>query len=167
MDKLRYFRDIKRQLEDRDKSIVTDMFQGIVGDCITCKKCRKPKYKFETELMISLPLNNVTSSQSNDLSTDKYSAAAPSSFGFSLTRRNVTLSKNVIAFDDCLQRFFELEHLPITEKLNCDYCKSKQQVTKQTEICSLPQILIVHFKRFYFDEMKMDYDKIDDTVEIK
>ena len=55
----------------------------------------------------------------------------------------------------------------MTEKLDCDYCKGKHQVTKQTEICSLPSILIVHFKRFYFDERKMDYEKIDDAVEIK
>ena len=31
-----YFKAVKLALEDRDKSMVTDMFQGIVGDCITC-----------------------------------------------------------------------------------------------------------------------------------
>ena len=58
IEKVRYFREVKRQLEERDKSIITDMFQGIIGDCITCMKCRKPKYKYETELMLSLPLNH-------------------------------------------------------------------------------------------------------------
>ena len=56
VERMSYFREMRRQLEDRDKSLVTDMFQGIVGDCITCVNCRKPKYKFETELIISLPL---------------------------------------------------------------------------------------------------------------
>ena len=36
IDKLQYFRESKRALGERDKSIITDMFQGIVGDCITC-----------------------------------------------------------------------------------------------------------------------------------
>ena len=57
IDKVRYFKEVRRQLEERDKSIVTDMFQGIIGDCITCRNCKKPKYKYETELMISLPLS--------------------------------------------------------------------------------------------------------------
>ena len=45
-------------MEDRDKSMITDMLGGIVGDCITCQSCKKPKVKYETELMLSLPLGD-------------------------------------------------------------------------------------------------------------
>ena len=31
-----YFKLVKKSHEERDKSMVTDMFQGIVGDCILC-----------------------------------------------------------------------------------------------------------------------------------
>lgn len=58
MDRNEYFKAVKKNLEDRDKSLISDMFQGIVGDCITCQTCKKPKYKYETELILSLPLGD-------------------------------------------------------------------------------------------------------------
>lgn len=58
MDKTEYFRACKKALEERDKSMITDMFQGIIGDCITCQTCQKPKNKYETELILSLPLGD-------------------------------------------------------------------------------------------------------------
>ena len=58
VDKLQYFRACKAALEDRDKSMITDMFQGVIGDCITCQTCRKPKMRYETELILSLPLGD-------------------------------------------------------------------------------------------------------------
>jgi len=57
--------------------------------------------------------------------------------------------------------------LPDTELLTCDYCRKKRKVSKQTEISSLPNILVIHFKRFVFSEKYMDFAKIDDIVEIK
>ena len=65
-----------------------------------------------------------------DLQNRSAAAAGSSTYSNILRRTNVTIAKNAIAFDDCLEKFFELEHLPATEKLDCDYCKSKQQVTK-------------------------------------
>lgn len=82
-DKVAYFRQVKQQLEDRDRSVITEMFGGIVGDCITCKNCRKPKYKYETELMLSLPLDVKAPGSVRD----NISAAAGSSF----LRSNVTI----------------------------------------------------------------------------
>ena len=58
MDKLQYFRACKAALEERDKSMITDMFQGIVGDNITCQTCFRPKVRYETELMLSLDLGD-------------------------------------------------------------------------------------------------------------
>ena len=81
------------------------MYQGIVGDCITCKNCKKPKYKFETELILSLPLDNRRGASQNGRRIDGLSAAGSGSGSFdsSFSRRNnVTLSKSAIPFDDCL-----------------------------------------------------------------
>lgn len=66
-----------------------------------------------------------------------------------------------------MEKFFELERLPETELLSCDYCRKRKQVSKQTEIFSLPQILVIHLKRFVFSERHMDFEKIDDIVNIK
>ena len=58
VDKLQYFRACKAALEERDKSMITDMFQGVIGDSITCQTCYRPKIKYETELIISVPLGD-------------------------------------------------------------------------------------------------------------
>ena len=72
-----------------------------------------------------------------------------------------------VTFDECLNKFFELEMLPETEFLHCDFCSKKRNVSKQTEIYSLPKCLVIHLKRFVFSEKYMDFAKIDDIVEIK
>ena len=74
---------------------------------------------------------------------------------------------NRVTFDECLNKFFQLEMLPDTELLHCDYCRKNRNVSKQTEIYSLPKILVIHLKRFVFSERYMDFAKIDDIVEIK
>ena len=74
---------------------------------------------------------------------------------------------NRVTFDQCLNKFFELERLPETELLSCDNCRKRRKVSKQTEIYSLPKILVIHLKRFVFSERFMDFDKIDDIVEVK
>ena len=53
-----YFKLVKKSHEERDKSMVTDMFQGMLGDCILCQSCQKPKFKYDTELILSLPLGD-------------------------------------------------------------------------------------------------------------
>ena len=58
-----YYSMVKQDMEGRDKSMITDMFQGIVGDCILCQSCKKPKFKYDTEMMLSLPLGDAASQQ--------------------------------------------------------------------------------------------------------
>ena len=74
---------------------------------------------------------------------------------------------NSVTFDECLQKYFELEVLPDSELLTCENCDMKRKVSKQTEIYSLPKILVIHLKRFVFSERHMDFEKIDDIVQIK
>ena len=74
---------------------------------------------------------------------------------------------NRVNFEECLNKFFEVEQLPDSELLTCDDCKKKRNVSKQTEIYSLPKILVIHLKRFVFSEKYMDFAKIDDIVQIK
>ena len=85
----------------------------------------------------------------------------------SLISRHNTQPLNRVTFDECLAKFFELEMLPTTELLTCDYCRRKSNVSKQTAIYQLPKVLVIHLKRFVFSEKYMDFEKINDIVEIK
>lgn len=89
------------------------------------------------------------------------------SVGSTILSRKKTEMLNRVTFDECLNKFFELERLPDSELLQCDNCRKRRNVSKQTEIYSLPKILVIHLKRFVFSKQHMDFVKIDDIVEIK
>ena len=108
-------------------------------------------------MMLSLPLVGGSVNSSTNYGRSQ-SYGAPQL----LAKRSVP-----ITFDDMIQKFFEIEHLPKTETLKCDNCRTLRQVSKQTEICSLPKILIIHLKRFIFNERVMDFEKCNDRVDIK
>ena len=72
------------------------------------------------------------------------------SVGGSNQKRERQENLNRVTFDECLNKFFELEHLPETELVYCDVCRQLGNVSKQTEIYSLPKILVIHLKRFVF-----------------
>lgn len=159
-----YFRACKTALRERDESIVNEMFQGLVGDCITCQSCQKPKFKYDTEYILSLPFGDVVNQQKRNAGSRRSQNRALS-LSSSLKDRKQPLQ--TVSLDDCLAKFFELEHLPETELLDCMYCNKKRKVSKQTEVSQLPAVLIVHLKRFFFNEHLMDYDKLDDYIELK
>ncbi|KAI8836798.1 hypothetical protein BJ741DRAFT_605213 [Chytriomyces cf. hyalinus JEL632] len=62
----------------------------------------------------------------------------------------------------CLRNFSTSETLCAKDKFYCDTCKSLQEAEKRMKIKSLPNILVVHLKRFKYQEnlqrfMKLNY----------
>jgi ubiquitin carboxyl-terminal hydrolase 8 len=55
---------------------------------------------------------------------------------------------------DCLKEFSKEERLEGDEKWYCPKCKEHKNATKRIEIWKLPNILIIHFKRFKFTRHK-------------
>ena len=54
----------------------------------------------------------------------------------------------MIKLDDCLKLFMTEEILDGDNKPLCSSCKEKHRCTKQYSIEKLPQILVIHLKRF-------------------
>lgn len=53
----------------------------------------------------------------------------------------------------CLQeQFNSKEILKGNDKFECDHCKSKQEAEKGVVIKKLPKTLIIHLKRFKYEE---------------
>ena len=50
--------------------------------------------------------------------------------------------------DSCLSQFTKSETLDGDERPSCDNCKTRRKMTKQYRLWRLPQILIIHLKRF-------------------
>lgn len=52
----------------------------------------------------------------------------------------------------CVSRFRHEELLHKKDKFFCECCLTKQAATKEIQIAACPRVLLVHFKRFKFDE---------------
>lgn len=71
--------------------------------------------------------------------------------------------KMVIQLNECLELFTTVEKLGADDPWYCPACKRHQQATKKFDLWSLPQVLIIHLKRFSYNRYWRD--KLDTLVE--
>lgn len=71
--------------------------------------------------------------------------------------------KQAIDIEDCLNEFTKEEKLGEDDLWYCPRCKKHQQATKKFELWSVPDILVVHLKRF--SNARAMRDKIDALVD--
>lgn len=63
---------------------------------------------------------------------------------------------------DCLKEFTKEERLDRTETFFCEKCQARVECSKKIEIWKMPNILIIHFKRFRYN--KKQRKKIDTYI---
>jgi ubiquitin C-terminal hydrolase len=106
---------------------------------LTCPSCGRESIKFEVYSTISLPL----------VLEDK---------GLNKTMR----------VEDCIEKFLEGEQLDDLNAWYCPNCKKHVCALKMIALWSVPDILILHLKRFQFENCSVSNNilrsKIDDTV---
>ncbi|KAL3853771.1 hypothetical protein ACJMK2_017284 [Sinanodonta woodiana] len=92
-----------------------------------------------------------------------YNESAAEAFEQHETMKMKTQKKQVIQINDCLELFTTTEKLGAQDPWYCSKCEKHQQATKKFDIWSLPNVLIIHLKRFSYDRYRRD--KIDTLVE--
>jgi ubiquitin carboxyl-terminal hydrolase 15 len=75
----------------------------------------------------------------------------------------LTKKKDVISLSDCFDLYTKKEELSDQDFWYCSKCKAHQPSTKKFDLWSLPQVLVVHLKRFQYSRLYRD--KIDTKVE--
>jgi ubiquitin carboxyl-terminal hydrolase 4/11/15 len=75
----------------------------------------------------------------------------------------VVPKKQVIRLAECLQLYTTQERLGADDTWYCPNCKEHQQATKKFDLWSLPEILVIHLKRFSYNRYWRD--KIDTLIE--
>jgi len=81
----------------------------------------------------------------------------------STIRSDVKVSKKSLTLDECLDLFTTTEKLGEHDLWYCPRCKKHQQATKKFDLWSLPDILIIHLKRFSYTRFWRD--KIEGLIE--
>lgn len=71
--------------------------------------------------------------------------------------------KKTITLEDCLEEFCREERLGEDDLWYCPHCKKHQQATKQFQLWKVPDVLVVHLKRF--SNSRLLRDKIDAMVD--
>ncbi|KAI8976274.1 hypothetical protein BDB01DRAFT_727849 [Pilobolus umbonatus] len=102
----------------RNKSKVVDTFQGQYKSVLTCMHCKKTSTTYSTFMSLSLPV----------------------------PIKKMRLSS--ITLYHCLDYFVKEEVLEKEDAWFCPQCKKKRRATKQLTLSRLPDILLVHLKRF-------------------
>jgi ubiquitin carboxyl-terminal hydrolase 8 len=69
---------------------------------------------------------------------------------------SLPMSQTTKSLDDCIDLYLKEESLSGDNKYNCEKCKTLTNGTKKQDLWMLPPVLIVHLKRFKYN----DYGKI-------
>eukprot|EP00940_MAST-03C_sp_MAST-3C-sp2_P000387 g387.t1 len=119
-----------KHYELRNDSAIKDMFAGQLRSELTCSVCQRTSVRFDPFWDLSLPI--------------------PSS----CTKNSVAGSLRRLARDgkcdlyDCLRAYVKAETLDDSEAPHCTKCGKSCRATKRMTIFRLPQVLVLHIKRF-------------------
>jgi len=75
----------------------------------------------------------------------------------------VAPKKQVIKLSECLKLYTSCEKLGADDAWYCPNCQKHQQATKKFDLWSLPEVLVIHLKRFSYNRYWRD--KIDTIIE--
>lgn len=106
---------------ERNESLIVDWFQGQFRNKLTCLTCGKTSTTYNAFLYLSLPIPPTARGMGN----------------------KVTLAQ-------CLDAFTKDEILDKADAWHCPKCNKPRRATKKLTISRLPQVLLIHLKRFSF-----------------
>ena len=127
----------------RHDSIIVDRCQGMHRSHLTCTSCGRESIKFDVFSTVSLPI--VLEEKEGESS-----------------------GNTIMQVEDCIEKFLEGEQLDELNAWYCHGCKKHVCALKMIALWSVPDILILHLKRFQFENCSVSNNilrsKIDDTV---
>lgn len=103
-----------------NKSVIVDLFQGQSKSTLKCMACGHKSHKFEPFMYLSLPIPGNDDEQ------------------------------HQVSLIECMKEYSKEERLKFGERWSCPQCRKLTEGTKKLEIWKLPNILLVHLKRFQF-----------------
>ncbi|KAL4438101.1 hypothetical protein ABPG74_016880 [Tetrahymena malaccensis] len=130
----KYAKESWKEYLMRNRSIIVDLFQGQTKSTLRCLKCNTVSHKFETFMYLSVPIPDSQKSK-------KYSS-----------KRSIEEESESFSLQRCIQEFTKEEKLERGELWFCPKCKKHQESTKKIDLWKMPNILIIHLKRFEFNK---------------
>lgn len=142
-------------------SLVSDVFMGKTCSTVTCLKCRKESKCVEDFYDLSLPIPSESFPLEQvqrvlkgleDPQAPTVNPVSTSAWLWNKTKSVLGLAQDSkVSVTDCLVQFMRTEKLTGTDAYFCEQCKVKTDCLKRMSIKQLPEVLVVHLKRFRHD----------------
>ncbi|GMT31637.1 hypothetical protein PFISCL1PPCAC_22934, partial [Pristionchus fissidentatus] len=139
----------------RQRSVVSDVFDGSMESAVRCLTCDNVSTVTETfadlSLQIATPPQNVPTIDDEEVTVDS------DTWAWSWLRWFSSLSSWFVApavsLEDCFSAFFTPDRLMGDDMYSCDKCSKLRNGLKTYRITKLPEVLVVHLKRFHHDQL--------------
>jgi len=130
------------------RSPITDIFSGRLQNETKCLECGHVSKVLNPFQDLSVPIPN---SDMVEQAVEERKLAPPPRPGlFSSLLTAVGITNSQITLDMCLHSFCTSEELIESERYHCEKCKKKVEAKKMLSIALLPDVLILHIKRFNY-----------------
>lgn len=166
----------------RNDSIIVDLFQGQFKSRLTCNTCKKVSTTFDHDdepetapkadivqgegLILDWPIKAAEEVFGSDVVHARGSNAGWNNVDLldeDMDQQDKSDKKKVVTLADCLSEFTKEELLSEEDLWYCPRCKEHQRASKKFDLWRLPEILVVHLKRF--SHTRSWRDKIDDFID--
>ena len=134
------------------KSIVSDLFDGQLISSVQCLTCNNVSARRETFQDLSLPIP--TTDQQTTKSPPQPPAVTESGDGWMWWMWQWILSwvwGPSVSLHNCLNAFFSADELKGDNMYSCEKCGKLRNGLKYSKLVKLPEVLMVHLKRFRHD----------------
>lgn len=150
---------------DRNTSALSELFCGQLRSEIRCSTCHHRSLCFDVFWDLSLPVPKKSKAAASHhmrianvfgSKQSHHSASSSSHSSSSSSESEQSTSPNSCSLQDCLKAYTDQELLTECDAYYCAKCKTHRAVAKKISLYRLPQVLVVHLKRFSYSTFSRD-----------
>ncbi|GMF42542.1 unnamed protein product [Phytophthora fragariaefolia] len=145
---------------DRNASALSELFCGQLRSEIHCGTCSHRSLCFDVfwDLSLPVPKKPGKSSASSHLriTSSFFSGGRTASASSDSSSSSSSPSSGGMSIHDCLKAYTEQEFLSDDAAYYCAKCKTHRSVSKRISVYRLPNVLVLHLKRFSFSTFSRD-----------
>ncbi|KAF4318446.1 hypothetical protein BBO99_00007351 [Phytophthora kernoviae] len=144
--------------QGRNESALSELFCGQLRSEIRCGTCNHRSLCFDVfwDLSLPVPKKKGKSSSSNHLRISGNLFSGSRTASASVESNAISPTNGGVSIHDCLKSYTEQEFLADDAAYYCSNCKTHRSVAKKISIYRLPEILVLHLKRFSFSTFSRD-----------
>ncbi|XP_038649680.1 ubiquitin carboxyl-terminal hydrolase 33 isoform X2 [Scyliorhinus canicula] len=161
--KVASFTPLKKRKQMKYRSVISDVFDGIIVSSVQCLTCDRVSTTLEAFQDLSLPIPGKEDLAKLHSSSHQMSLVKAGSCGEAYTPQGwiayvMEYIKSwfwgpVVSLQDCLAAFFARDELKGDNMYSCEKCKKLRNGVKFCKVQKLPEILCIHLKRFRHELM--------------